>query len=162
MATEDITFAIMALTDQPLEDATRVSGICNAAGRCLAKPSGDVVLGNRAPEHVCRIFSVRPAFEAGKKALDARAVTIDPVALLDSPYERASSLAPICLVRAERALALRLRRPIESEEIRILRVEVPGKTFVGLSGDRRKGKTRAEARTPRDCWRWAPISNQCR
>ena len=68
---DDVALVIVALADQPTENAICVRRIRDAAVRRPSVPGRDVVLGNGAPEHVSRVIDIRPAFDTRKQALDS-------------------------------------------------------------------------------------------
>lgn len=73
---DDVAFVVVGLADKPSEDTAWVGGIGDAAFGRLAVPSGDVVLGDRAPERVGRGRKVDPMFDAGEQTLDTRTVAV--------------------------------------------------------------------------------------
>src|SRR5947199_3238840 len=81
---QNVAFVVVALTNEPAEDASGVIWIDDPAFSCLSIPSSNVVLGNRAPGNIRRICGISPALDTREEPFDAGAVTID--AVLDIVY----------------------------------------------------------------------------
>ncbi len=157
-----IALVVSHLADQPAEDAFCIQGIGDPRVRVEPVDDEDVVLGCRAPVDVARCSEPGPALDAREQTLDARPVATDAVAvevvLVDDqatgwithpervrvPPEAWSAGDPgavgVLPVHGYKVFCAG-----EDEDVRILGVQILGKTFVGLAADRRKGKSPAKA-----------------
>src|SRR5919109_1860224 len=73
-----VALVVAGFADQPTEDAAWVTCVEDTGIGVFAIESEDVVFGNGPPMHVAVAFP-RPAFDAGKEPLDARAVAVNDV-----------------------------------------------------------------------------------
>jgi hypothetical protein len=74
-----ITFIVTSPTDEPTEDACRITRIGYTGVVVLAVEREDVVLRDGAPIHIAAIGNVRPALDTGKEPFDTGAVAVDCV-----------------------------------------------------------------------------------
>src|SRR5207302_2487098 len=73
-----VAFVVVALADQPAEDACGISRVSDTALGRPAVQGGDIVSTDGAPMGLARL-KVGPALDAGEQPLDARAIAADQI-----------------------------------------------------------------------------------
>src|SRR5207244_11161559 len=79
---DDVALVVVALADQPTEDARRVGGIGDAALGGFSIPSSDVILGNGTPEDIGCVGGVRPPLDVREQSFDSGTIAAHAVNLV--------------------------------------------------------------------------------